>query len=213
MSPIEYTELRRQIDELFCSTWYDRVWVLMSILALLISKKDGNRRLHLDGRDINRIIVEYKFIIPIFGRFIKTWWTNLTSSWKLIFAVGIIFFVYTKVMNGRLPLKCRRFGSNFYELEIFWELGTLLVFNMKDLTPYHTLVDYLMIFPIFFFNVHRSIVFSSSSTTTTKKTSHLGDYEYFGGWDHLNCCWGHQWYLVCWLWYLELDYTWFRWRR
>lgn len=44
----------------------------MSILALLISKKDGNRRLGLDDRDINRIIVEYKFIIPIFGRFIKT---------------------------------------------------------------------------------------------------------------------------------------------
>jgi len=53
-----------------------------------------------------------------------------------------------KKLHTRGPYRVlRRFGSNAYELEIPRELGINPVFNVEDLTPYRTQVDYSAVIP------------------------------------------------------------------
>lgn len=78
---------------------------------------------------------------------------------------------HTDSFEGLVPIltELRRFGLNSCEFEISRKVAINLFFNTKDLSPYHTLVNYLL-FHINFLDFCKYATFLNSSTTTIART-------------------------------------------
>ena len=64
LNSIEHAELRRQIEDLMRKGFIQINKSSCALLALLIPRKDGTKRMCMDSKAINKITVKYRFPIP-----------------------------------------------------------------------------------------------------------------------------------------------------
>lgn len=64
MSPLELSEVKNKLEDLI-----NKQLIIPSVspwvaFVLLVKKKDGGMRLYIDNRQVNKVTIKYKYLLP-----------------------------------------------------------------------------------------------------------------------------------------------------